>query len=353
MALQLGTEEGFVLSRIDGTTDLDQLASVTGLPVPRLEAILERLVREGAVEAPAGARSAAPSPPPAELDPLVGLLDSPPDEQTPEHVESDSAAGSPRLLFETRLHPLPEDTRAGLAGTAVEPELSAFCFDPVPQVIARVLGNPRCGLAHARLISAHHRNAAGFEALAARSEFLRDGEVQRFLLRNPQTPAHLLRALLLKRRLADLYRAGHDREVSERTRGAAREVLRERFAKGSPEERAELIVVTEGRALACAIGPVSRRQDDGDPLRATTRLDAPHREPGALAGHAPDLDRPAAESADGAEVPPAPYPAAAPPQRSPLALRGSATWGHRACSRASREPGPAASPTPSPCRPRT
>ncbi len=173
LALQLGPEEGFVLSRIDGSTDLDQLALVTGLTTVRLEAILETLVREGAIEAPQGA-------PPA---------------------EGDSTASSPRQLFETRLHKLPEDARAGLASTAVDPELSALCFDPAPQVVARVLGNPRCGLAHARLISAHHRNAAGFEALAARTEFLHDGEVQRFLLRNPQTPTHLLRALLLKRRL--------------------------------------------------------------------------------------------------------------------------------------------------------
>jgi hypothetical protein len=265
----LGTEEGFVLSRIDGSTDLDQLALVTGLPAARLQSILDRLVREGAVEAPRGSpRSAAqpstaPPPPSSEPDPLAELLDTPPEEEAPEPIEAeeasepaeaDPAAASPRRLFETRLHPLPEDTRAGLAGTAVEPELSAFCFDPVPQVIARVLSNPRCGLAHARLIAAHHRNAAGFEPLAARSEFLHDGEVQRFLLRNPQTPAHLLRNLLIKRRLSDLYRAGHDREASERTRAAARELLRERFAKGSPEERVELILITEGRALLALSG---------------------------------------------------------------------------------------------------
>jgi hypothetical protein len=265
LALQLGPVEGFVLSRIDGNTDLDQLALVTGLTGARLEAILDRLVSEGAVEAPQAGPPATPSPlpqphplvapsPSPEPDPLAELLDPPPEEETPEPVEADSAAASPRRLFETRLHPLPEDTRAGLAGTAVEPELSAFCFDPVPQVIARVLSNPRCGLAHARLIAAHHRNAAGFEAFAARSEFLHDGEVQRFLLRNPQTPAHLLRSLLLKRRLSDLYRAGHDREASERTRAAARELLRERFAKGSPEERVELILITEGRALLALSG---------------------------------------------------------------------------------------------------
>ena len=187
-------------------------------------------MREGAVEAPPGTPRAEPK------------------------VAAGDAAASPRQLFETRLHSLPEDARAGLAGTAVEPELSALCFDPAPQVVSRVLGNPRCGLAQARLIAAHHRNAAGLEALAARAEFLHDGEVQRFLLRNPQTPTHLLRALLLRRRLPELYRAGHDREASERACATARELLRERFAKGSPEERVELVVITEGRALTALSG---------------------------------------------------------------------------------------------------
>jgi hypothetical protein len=220
--------EGFVLSRIDGSTDVDGLALVTGLAPDRLEAILERLVGAGAVEAPQGAPPAASSP--------------------------SAPAVPPRQLFESRLHPLSEDTRAGLANAAVEPELSALCFDPVPQVIARVLGNPRCGLVHARLIAAHHLNAAGLEALAARTEFLHDGEVQRLLLRNAQTPAHLLRRLLLTRRLSELYRTGQDREATDRARAAARELLRERFAKGSPDERAELIVITEGRALTALSG---------------------------------------------------------------------------------------------------
>jgi hypothetical protein len=229
LALQLSPQEGFVLSRIDGSTDVDGLALVTGLDPARIEAILERLVSSGAVEAPEGAPPAA-SPPSSE----------------PELP--------PRQLFETRLHQLSEDTRAGLATTAVEPELSALCFDPVPQVIARVLGNPHCGLVHARLIAAHHGNAVGIDALAARAEFLHDKEVQRLLLRNPQSPAHLLRRLLLTRRLSELYRIGQDREVTDRVRATARELLRERFATGSPEERVELIVITEGRALASLSG---------------------------------------------------------------------------------------------------
>jgi len=230
LALHLSPQEGFVLSRIDGSTDVEGLALVTGLPPERLEAILERLVGAGAVEPPQGGASPAASSP-------------------------DSAPGlPPRQLFETRLHPLAEDARAALAKTAGEPELSALCFDPVVPVIAQVLQNPRCGLAHARLIAAHHLNAAGLEALAARNEFLHDAEVQRFLLRNPQSPAHLLRRLLLTRRLSELYRTGQDREVTDRVRAAARELLRERFATGSPDERVELIVITEGRALASLSG---------------------------------------------------------------------------------------------------
>jgi len=142
LALQLGPVEGFVLSRIDGNTDVEQLGLVTGLTAARLEAILDRLVSEGAVEAPRSAPPGAParrlpepeaprpheppaphlpSPEPGE-DPLAGLLDSPLEQETPAEeapaeetseeetqgdVEDDSIGASPRRLFETRLHPLP------------------------------------------------------------------------------------------------------------------------------------------------------------------------------------------------------------------------------------------------------
>jgi len=56
------------------------------------------------------------------------------------------------------------------------------------------------------------------------------------------------------RRLTDLYRLIQDREAGERARAAARELLRERFAKGSSDERAELIIVTENRALSALSG---------------------------------------------------------------------------------------------------
>ena len=213
----LTARDASVLSRVDGTTDVDQLAQVTGLEPAEVDAVLERLVREGAIE------------------PLA-----------PEATH--------RQLFETRLHPRSEDERARLATGAEDPELSALCFDPVPSVIHRVLENPRTGLGHARLIAAHHRNPVGLEALAARTAFLGDGEVQRLLLRNNQSPETLVRRLLASRPLPRIYESCQSHDLPERHRQTARAVLRTRFSAASPDERVQLILATEGRVLGILSG---------------------------------------------------------------------------------------------------
>jgi hypothetical protein len=114
--------------------------------------------------------------------------------------------------------------------------------------------NPRAGLSHARLIAAHHGNAVGLDALAEKAAMLQDAEVQRLLLRNPQTSAPLLQRLLSRRRLPDVYNATQSRELPERNRATAMQVLRRRFSEVSAEERVELILRTEGRALAALTG---------------------------------------------------------------------------------------------------
>jgi hypothetical protein len=161
---------------------------------------------------------------------------------------------SHRQLFESHLRRLPVDARGHLAGVADDPELSALCFDPSPEVVRRILENPRAGLVQARLIAAHHGNAAGLEALAVRADFLRDPEVQRLLLRNVQSPGHVIRRLLGSRRLQEVYHLCRSHEVPERTRGLARDLLRARFAQASPEERVELVVRTQGSALPLLTG---------------------------------------------------------------------------------------------------
>ncbi|XXF77734.1 hypothetical protein P2318_32500 [Myxococcaceae bacterium GXIMD 01537] len=289
-ALPLTAEEGFVLSRLDGTTPASHLGALTGLPAERLSAILQRLLAQGALlpEAPAPARP--PTPPPqagaGAIPAGAGALSTPPpaeepgpevaheagpggteagdaeaahdDVAGPDDAEAEPddavAAGNYRQLFETRLHLLEKDARVALAHTAEDPELSALCFDPLPAVIQAVLENARVGLAHARLIARNHRNPVGLEALCARAAFAADAGVRRWLVRNPQLPASLFRRLWGTRRMLELNKVALDRDVPEPTRRTAREVLRQRFATGPAEEKVEFILQTEGRALTALSG---------------------------------------------------------------------------------------------------
>ncbi|WP_208723205.1 hypothetical protein [Corallococcus llansteffanensis] len=285
--LPLNAEEGFVLSRLDGHTRARDLPALTGLPLEKLRDILARLVEQGALlpgaedAAPVnalrqGAPAARPPTTPAEevplriqaasaheatdADPLPeteaasGASGDGDDEPAPGDEVSEAVLGNYRKLFETRLHGLPEDQRVAMAHGVEDPELSALCFDPVPAVIKATLENPRVGLAHARLIARHHRNPVGLEALCARAAFTADSGVRRFLVRNPQLPASLFRRLWALRRLMEHHKLTVDRDVPESTRRTARELLRQRFASGPSEEKVELILNTEGRALGALVG---------------------------------------------------------------------------------------------------
>jgi hypothetical protein len=267
----LSTEDGFVLSRLDGSTLASQLPVLTGLPPERVQEILRKLVGVGAVKPyrppapqPVQAQAQAPAPeplaeePPAEEPPAEDAEDEgfSRDEEAAD-VKSD---GTFRKLYETRLHPLPADQRAHRARLAEEPELSAFCFDPLPEVIKALLENPRAGLAHARLVARHHRNPVGLETVTARSSFASDAGVRRWLVRNPQLPVGLFRRLWSGRRLLEHFKLAQDREVAEGTRRAARELLRSRFTAGAPEEKVEVILKTEGRVFANLVGlPIDQR----------------------------------------------------------------------------------------------
>jgi hypothetical protein len=246
--LQLTPVEGYLLSRIDGATSVAELALISGMASQALWPILQRLAREGAIDPPPAPQAAPAPPPPAPPPPAPedDLLATPEDDTAP--------SGTHRQLFETKLHPLPEDARAALASTAGEPELSALCFDPVPSVVRAVMENSRAGLAHARLIAAHHGNAVGLDALGEKAALMQDTEVQRLLLRNQQTAMPLLQRILSRRRLTDVYNATQSRELPERNRTGAMQMLRRRFSEVSAEERVELILRTEGRVLAALSG---------------------------------------------------------------------------------------------------
>jgi hypothetical protein len=146
------------------------------------------------------------------------------------------------------------DQRVALAGVAVEPELSALCFDPTAEVIRALLENPRVGGVQARLIATHHRTVAGLEALGARTAFTNDAGVRRALLQNPLLPPGLFRRLWAPKRLLEQYLVATSREAPEQTRAMARDLLRASFNQRTGEERAELILTTEGRCLASLVG---------------------------------------------------------------------------------------------------
>lgn len=242
-ALPLDVEQGFLLSRLDGTADPSALAALTGLAPERVEAMLADLVRMGAIDGEAREAGAADGPGPTE--------DEPTEDETPEAA---AQAATHRQLFEQSLHARPVEEREASARQAEEPALSAYCFDPMPQVIAAVFENPRAGNLHARLAAAHHHSAAGLEMVAAKAAFAQDAGVRRALLRNPLLPAGLYRRLWSPRRLLEQYLVMASRDAPEQVRAFARDTLRATFNQRGADERVELILTTEGRCLTVLLG---------------------------------------------------------------------------------------------------
>lgn len=242
-SLPLDARQGFLLSRLDGTLDIPALASLTGLEEPELEGMLRDLVALGAVE-----------PDPSAPEPPAEDAGDEADASAADAPAAAARAATHRQLFEHQLHARPEDERAAQARLAVEPELSAYCFDPAAEVIRALLENPRVGPVQARLIAAHHRTSAGLEALGGRAAFTNDAGVRRALLQNPLLPASLYRRLWSSRRLAEQYLVAISREAPEQVRAMARDLLRASFTQRTGEEKAELILSTEGRCLATLVG---------------------------------------------------------------------------------------------------
>jgi hypothetical protein len=252
--LPLSPLHGFVLSRVDGTSDVGAIALGTGLPRERIEQLLRELVLSGALRpGPEAPRTEAPEPaaePATDAAPEASA-EGPDDADAP---AEDVEPGTHRQLYETTLRAQTAEARVGLAKQAVEPNLSALCFDPLPAVVIALLENPNVGLTQARLVAKHHRNPVGLEAYAARGDFAADLGVRRNLLHNPQLPQSLYRRLWGGRRMLEQHKVTISREVPEQTRRTAREVLRARFSSGPSEEKAELILKTEGRCLAALVG---------------------------------------------------------------------------------------------------
>lgn len=278
----LSVEEILVLACADGRTSVSEIPYTTGMPPEVVREIVDRLESRGTllrdppdprpVEPPAPTAPPRPATrpldPPADDERDVGHEDAPPlpegDEAPAVEVPDPGAVAEDatleeqsttfRQLYETRLAHLTRDERLARVGGASDPELSAFCFDPEPVVIHRIFENARTGLAHARLVAAHHRTSTGLEVLTKHQSMLRDGQVQRLLLRNGMLPQSLFTRILQPKRLSEVYRTMLSRDVPERTRTWTRNMLRQKWPVAPSEERVELVLQTEGRVLPILIG---------------------------------------------------------------------------------------------------
>lgn len=283
-SVELSDEQALVLACLEaGLTDADTCES-TGLDAPRLAEVVQDLRQLSVLDEQRRvlerARVAATSPsadaaaasndselpegiepwsgeelpegtasshdlhaPAAEADPGSSL---PPTRSKPPPVDELNY----RRIYETRFRDLETGQRQDAAlHTGGGPELFALCLDPTPEVIASLLDNSHFGLDHARVVALHHKTPAGLELLARRAQLLRDQQVQRRLLQNMQTPDTVIDRVLRLKRLLEVYRLSIDRDLPERNRTKIRARLRPCFNNAEPEERAALIIKTEGRCL--------------------------------------------------------------------------------------------------------
>jgi hypothetical protein len=159
-----------------------------------------------------------------------------------------------RKIYEARFHALPVDARVGLAKLSHGPDLMALCLDADARVIAGILENPTTGLQHVRLIAFYHRTGVGLEMVTRRQDFLRDLLVERRLLRNPMSGDTVLGRILATKRLFQTYKIAIDRDVPELTRTKSRGHMRKKYQSAPSEERADLVLRTEGRCLIYMTG---------------------------------------------------------------------------------------------------
>jgi len=192
----------------------------------------------------------APAEPPSM--PAPPSFASPPDEEPLLETAADEL--NYRHLYETRYRALDAGVRENAARHATGSDLFALCLDPSPQVVAALLENSQFGLAHARALAQHHATDRGIEILARRAQLLRDSHVQRRLMQNMQTPDVVVERVLRLKRLLDIYRLSVDRDLPERNRVRVRARLRPYFSRAEPEDRATLVIKTEGRCLSSLAG---------------------------------------------------------------------------------------------------
>jgi hypothetical protein len=283
----LSPQQQVVLDGIDaGVSSCEALNDRTGLGPEQVSAITQELVLLGIVSEEQEPWQTAndSQPPPSELPPGVqpwngdpmphgttSIPAAPGDEEphavwSPSSIPPSRSSAPPRSrppgvdelnyrkIYEQHFRELDAHQRADAARHVHGGDLFALCLDPAPEVIAAVMENQHFGLDHARTIALRHRNPQGIEALTRRQEVLRDNHVQRRLLQNVQLPENVLERIVRIKSLLEIYRLSVDRELPERNRLRVRSRLLRAYTHAEPDERAALVIKTEGRCLVNLVG---------------------------------------------------------------------------------------------------
>jgi hypothetical protein len=162
--------------------------------------------------------------------------------------------GDLRKIYEAHFRNLAQDARMAKAREVRGALLAGLCMDSDPKVIRAILENTRATLDHARIIAQYHRNGVGLEALGLKVVYMRDGQVRKHLLRNMQTPQTILRKCITPLPMGDCFVLSNSREVTNKAKREARDMLRKKYNEATQDMRAALIIKTEARCLANLVG---------------------------------------------------------------------------------------------------
>ena len=131
--------------------------------------------------------------------------------------------------------------------------LLALCLDADARVVSAILENPQVGLEHVRLIAFHHRTGTGLEILARRQDSTNARRATAAAQPDGRRDTVLKRVMATKR-LFQTYKIAIDRDVPELTRAKSRGYMRAKYQNAPSEERADLVLRTEGRCLIYMTG---------------------------------------------------------------------------------------------------
>jgi hypothetical protein len=180
---------------------------------------------------------------------VPGAQTVPPHLSNADTPPASSQARDAHALYVAEYAHLPVEERVRYAREGAPDTLLALCFDTSASVLHAALAHPAFQLAHARVAARSHGTHEGLEAIAQSSAFVNDSEVRAALLGNPAASDTTIVAVA-DGTLSEIYKRTTDARIAERTRAVVRAHFQDRFRVRGSDERAAVIMSSEGACLA-------------------------------------------------------------------------------------------------------